>query len=677
VLAALEEGVVVVDRDGALLQANAAASAILERLAESQERLREALDVARLASWEWQPDTGNVLVFQALAESDLTAGTLIALEEWLAMIPASEHDGVNADFAAYVQGTCEESLRTIVHPLPGGPAWLEVRSRAVRDPEGRLLCVRGTAQDVSEREVAHRELADAHDFLQATLDSLSAHVVVLDERGEIVTVNRAWREYGAANAAAPGSAEVGANYLAACDAAPELPDAVRTARGLRAISAGDAKAFSLEYRCDRPNARCWFQLRATRYEGPGPLRVVVAHEDITQRKESELSLVSSARHLRAVTDSMGEGVYTVDADGHATYMNRSAEDLLGWSMEKVAGRQMHALVHNRRPDGSERPLDECQILRAWREGETVRVPDDTFIRPDGSELPVAYTASPFATNEGPAGCVVVFEDITRRKADELMVESDLDKLEWVARVEEALTRDRFVLHAQPIVALRSGEVVQHELLIRMRHPDGSSLPGLIPPSYFLPVAEEFGQIATIDRWVIDRAAEYAAGKMPIELNVSGRSISDPRLVDYIEAAINRTGADPYSMVFEITETTMVSNELAARSFVERLHRLGCKIALDDFGTGYGGFTYVKQLPIDFLKIDIEFVSDLRFNPASASVIQAIVNLAQGFGLQTIAEGVEDGDTMELLRELGVDYAQGYHVGRPAPVLTTAEQERGA
>ncbi len=643
-----------------------------ERLVEAQERLREALDVARLASWEWQPETGDVLVFQALAESDLAAGTSITLDEWLAMIPASEHDSVTEDFAAYIQGTCEETARTIVHPLPDGPVWLEVRSRAVRDDDGRLLCVRGTAQNVSEREIANRELAGARDFLQATLDSLSAHVVVLDERGEIVTVNRAWREFAAENAAAVGSAEVGANYLAACDAASDVEDAVRTARGLRAISAGDAQAFSLEYECDSPVGRSWYQVRATRYEGPGPFRVVVAHEDITQRKEFELQLANSAKHLRAVTDSMGEGVYTVDAAGHATYMNRSAEDLLGWTMEKVAGRQMHALVHNRRPDGSVCPLEQCQILRAWREGEIVRVTDDIFIRPDGSELPVAYTASPFVTDEGPAGCVVVFEDITRRKAEELVIESDLDKLEWVARVEEALTGDRFVLHAQPIVSLSSGEVEQRELLIRMRQPEGSTLPGLIPPSYFLPVAEEFGQIATIDRWVIDRAAEYAAGGMPIELNVSGRSISDPRLVDYIEAAIRRTNADPRRMVFEITETTMVTNELAAKGFVERLHRLGCKVALDDFGTGYGGFTYVKQLPIDYLKIDIEFVSDLRFNPASASVIQAIVKLAQGFGLQTVAEGVEDAETMELLRALGVDHAQGYHVGRPAPLFTPVE-----
>jgi EAL domain-containing protein (putative c-di-GMP-specific phosphodiesterase class I) len=135
-------------------------------------------------------------------------------------------------------------------------------------------------------------------------------------------------------------------------------------------------------------------------------------------------------------------------------------------------------------------------------------------------------------------------------------------------------------------------------------------------------------------------------------------------VDHIETALERTGAEPGMLVFEITETALVSDEQAARAFVEGVHRLGCKVALDDFGTGYGGFTYLKQLPIDFLKIDVEFVRDMRTSSASRNVVQAIVNLAAGFGLTTVGEGVEDAETLALLRDLGVDYAQGFHIGSP-------------
>ncbi len=125
--------------------------------------------------------------------------------------------------------------------------------------------------------------------------------------------------------------------------------------------------------------------------------------------------------------------------------------------------------------------------------------------------------------------------------------------------------------------------------------------------------------------------------------------------------------DPATLVFEITETTLISDEAAARAFVEGLHRLGCRIALDDFGTGYGGFTYLKQLPIDYLKIDIEFIRDLRYDPASRRVVEAVVNIARGFGLETVGEGVEDDKTLQLLRTLGVDRAQGYLLGRPTPL----------
>jgi EAL domain-containing protein (putative c-di-GMP-specific phosphodiesterase class I) len=142
-------------------------------------------------------------------------------------------------------------------------------------------------------------------------------------------------------------------------------------------------------------------------------------------------------------------------------------------------------------------------------------------------------------------------------------------------------------------------------------------------------------------------------------------------VDHIKHAIQRSGADPKKIVFEITETALVSAEPAARVFVESLHALGCKVALDDFGTGYGGFTYLKQLPVDFLKIDIEFVRDVQTNSASYNVVRSIVSLAAGFGLKTVGEGVEDEATLNLLRELGVDYGQGFHIGRPAPLETLA------
>ena len=151
------------------------------------------------------------------------------------------------------------------------------------------------------------------------------------------------------------------------------------------------------------------------------------------------------------------------------------------------------------------------------------------------------------------------------------------------------------------------------------------------------------------------------------MNLSGLSISDPEKVAEIERLVVESGVPPGNIVFEITETAAVENLKSARRFAQRLRDLGCHFALDDFGVGFGSLTYLKHLPVDYLKIDIEFVRDITRDDADRQVVRAIVGMAQSFGMKTIAEGVEDEKTLELLGRLQVDYAQGYWIGRPAPI----------
>ena len=219
-----------------------------------------------------------------------------------------------------------------------------------------------------------------------------------------------------------------------------------------------------------------------------------------------------------------------------------------------------------------------------------------------------------------------------------------------------------MLHAQPIVDLRTRGTVQHELLLRMVDPTGV----IIPPGAFLPVVERYALMLEVDRWVIKQATRLAGEGCPVQMNVSARSVSDPDVLDQIERCIGEHDVAPGTIVFEITETAILEDECAALAFAERVRALGCKLALDDFGTGYGTLTYLKRMPVDYLKLDIEFVSDLLSNDASRHVVQAVVSLARDFGSQTVAEGVEDADTLALLGELGVDQAQGFHLARPAP-----------
>jgi diguanylate cyclase (GGDEF)-like protein/PAS domain S-box-containing protein len=243
------------------------------------------------------------------------------------------------------------------------------------------------------------------------------------------------------------------------------------------------------------------------------------------------------------------------------------------------------------------------------------------------------------------------------------------RLEWVERIRTALDENRLTLHAQPVVEACSGKTTQLELLVRMIGPQGQ----LIMPGDFLPVAERFGLIGELDRWVVTRSIRMLGeqshrGLHPkVEINLSGCSLGDPELAAHIGRELRIAGVDPTQLVFEVTETAAIGNMEAARLFAEQLAELGCRFALDDFGAGFGSFYYLKHLPFDFIKIDGEFVRNLTSNETDRVVIRAVVELARGLGKRTIAEFVGDEDTVCALRELGVDYLQGFHLGKPAPL----------
>jgi diguanylate cyclase (GGDEF)-like protein/PAS domain S-box-containing protein len=233
-------------------------------------------------------------------------------------------------------------------------------------------------------------------------------------------------------------------------------------------------------------------------------------------------------------------------------------------------------------------------------------------------------------------------------------------LTWVQRIRAALDEGRMALHGQPIVDLATGDHVGDELLVRMLDEHGA----IVPPSSFLPTAETFGLIGEIDRWVLGRGVEIAAEGRRVHVNLSGTSVGNAEVLDTLEAGLRATGARPSDLVLEVTETLAVANMTEARAFTRRIRELGCALALDDFGTGFGAFTYLKNLPADYLKIDMSFVSELPRSEADRGVVDAIVGIATRFGLRTIAEGIEDEATRALLLQAGVDLAQGYLLGRP-------------
>ena len=238
---------------------------------------------------------------------------------------------------------------------------------------------------------------------------------------------------------------------------------------------------------------------------------------------------------------------------------------------------------------------------------------------------------------------------------------DLATLSWLGRIRDALDEDRMVLYSQPIIP--AGGTPREELLLRMVSRTGE----IISPGAFLPVAEKYGLITEIDRWVTTQAIRLAATGRHVEVNLSAATIGGLDVLPLIESELRATGADPANVIFEITETALMRDIDAGEPFAKACLTSGCGVALDDFGTGFGSFTYLKRLPIRYLKIDIEFVRDLVTNPANQHLVRAIVSMAKAFDLQTVAEGVEDQPTWDFLRQEGVDYGQGFHLGMPAPI----------
>jgi len=249
----------------------------------------------------------------------------------------------------------------------------------------------------------------------------------------------------------------------------------------------------------------------------------------------------------------------------------------------------------------------------------------------------------------------------------------LHRRPWLARLRRALEEDLFVLHYQPIMSLKDGSVSHYEALVRLADEPGG---GLVAPGRFLPAAERYGLIREIDRMVLAQVCTLLAGEpdgrdMRIAINCSSLSITDGEMLKQIEGRLARAGVDPARLVIEVTETAAISDMARAQAFCAGVQALGCAVALDDFGAGFGSFQYLKHLPFQYLKIDGDFIRGLPDSPKDQLVVKALVDLARGMGKQTIAEYVGDAATVELLRDFGVDYAQGFQVGRPQPAVPLA------
>ena len=237
---------------------------------------------------------------------------------------------------------------------------------------------------------------------------------------------------------------------------------------------------------------------------------------------------------------------------------------------------------------------------------------------------------------------------------------------WKNTIEEALKKDLFILLYQPIMDMHTSLVCHYECLVRIKAEDGSYL----MPGDFIPVAEELGLIGLIDRMVIKKAVEQHIKLrkqnkyIKLAVNLSGRSFNDNTIFEDLKVLLNSPEVDTKQLIFEITETSAVSNFASAQALIRKIKGLGCTLALDDFGVGFSSFFYLKHLPVDYVKIDGSFIRNLDKNFEDKVFVKALTEVSQSLGKKTIAEFVENEAILEVLKEFGIDYAQGYHIGKP-------------
>lgn len=480
------------------------------------------------------------------------------------------------------------------------------------------------------------------------------------------------------------------------------------------VDAGTPKSWEARMLC-RDGSVVW--TRATgrsRFTAEGPKNVLVVCEDITEARRLSEQLSYEARHdaltglynrsalelrLQHALDSLQD-----NDDAHQTfcYIDLDQFKLINDSCGLVGGdellRQLAGVLSEAiggtdtiaRLGGDEFGvlLDKCpadvaqgfatQICEAiskfrfiW-DGKTFTtsasigvVTIDTAFR-DASQIMLAADSSCYAAKDAGRNRVHAFE-----ASDTSLIQRH-GEMRWVIKVKRALETDNFQLYAQPIVPLRNQRsgYLHYEVLLRLIDDDGSA----VPPGAFLPAAERYNFSSSVDRWVVRSTLSWLAQRSdyiePLSIcaiNLSGQSLGDELLMNELLALMSAYPVAANKLCFEVTETAAITNLSVAIKFINKLKLHGCCFALDDFGSGLSSFAYLNNLPVDYVKIDGVFIKDIVENPVNEAIVVSINEVAHVMGKKTIAEFVENDAIARKLREIGVDYAQGYGIGKPAPI----------
>lgn len=555
-------------------------------------------------------------------------------------------------------------------------------------------------ESLNQSRAEYKSISEQH---QQLLDQLGTIVIELNENGEISFLNKAWEKY--------------TGY--SIDESHQKPlldfmeysslSGAYISNELKTLLTGSVVSHSFEFRLkNKFNEELWVEARFDITQGKDHKSRFISGtiENVTSRKKAQNELEYLAMHdgltglynrlyfeteLKqfSATASRGNGPHALlylDLDRF-----KVINDTLGHHHGDMVLRNISSLITSRLRESdffARIGGDEFALLLPNTNQETAlilatnvcKLLDDYQCKVENSTFKVncSIGIAEISGDKYPADEYMKQADIALYAAKKLgrnlahiyseddSVSKELQaSLEWARKLHQAVADDNLVLHFQPIMNITSREIAYYEALVRLE------LNGkIVPPGDFIPALEREGDMSLLDRQVISKAIFYLA-KHPeltrIAINLSAQGFSDERLLPLIQEKLDEYNVNASRIIFELTESASLSNITATQMMVDKLSNLGCDFSIDDFGTGFSTFNYLKQLPAQSVKIDGSFIVDLATNPVDLALVKAIYEVANALGKKTVAEFVENETTLQMLADIGVTYAQGYHLGKPKPV----------
>ncbi|HAT30348.1 MAG TPA: GGDEF domain-containing protein [Janthinobacterium sp.] len=697
-------------------------------MSDLQKRLQLALEAAHMAIWDSRIVDGRIDAGSVIWSAQ--GATLLGLkphplthdfDTFLSFVHPDDRESVMRILQDGIERRAGYSLEYRVVWPDGTVRWLAARARVFCDAGGRPDRTLGMIWDITERMRERGMIAERKDLAEVTLASIGDGVITTDAHGKTRYLNRVAEQLtGWAGKLAQGL-DIRESLKLVDELSGEAQEhvAMKCLRQRQAIGMSshsqlvtrDGRRIAIE------NSAAPIWARDGRILG-----AVVVFRDVSHERKLSQQLSWQASHdaLTGLINrhefeaQIAAALHTAKQEGHVhalLYLDldqfkvindtsgHGAGDVLLQLLAKMLQSTMRESDILARLGGDELGvlLPHCPPEQALLIGEQIRqsIRDFRFAW-DGASFELGVSIGLVEINQdsksmtelmiaADQACYMAKEQGRNRihvyRESDLMLARRHGEMMWVSRLNEAFEHHYFRLYAMPIVHLREHAEAHDEVLIRILNSKGD----LILPSAFIPAAERYDLMISIDRWVIKAVCHHIKSVRdslpPLEefaeshrrapalysVNLSGVSLSDPGLQDYITEQFVQYEIAPEQICFEITETAVIANLPKAQAFMSRLKTLGCSFSLDDFGSGFSSFGYLRALPVDYLKIDGIFVRDIATNAVNRAMVKAINEVGHVMGMKTVAEYVEDEAILAVIRDLGIDYAQGYAVGALRPL----------